>query len=178
MKVIFKNGLIEDQKADVLVNAADSYLWFGTGVDGALRQRGGWDYIHACQQISKKHSPIPAGEVIFMLNPSRHLKCKYVAHAVSPSTKDREPYLMLYLLVRSILKKSKKLGMNRIRIPLLGTGAFGLNINKAYHIINTAAKYTPEKGTVLIIHPDFTPKVSRTKVKLKGELKWQNRKRS
>jgi O-acetyl-ADP-ribose deacetylase (regulator of RNase III) len=170
MKVIFKNGYLEDQKVDVIVNAADAGIWFGDGVDGALRCRGGWDYIRACQRVSAKHSPIPTGEFRFMRNKGR-LKCKFVVHAVSPDWTTIEPYWMMYGMVRKLLKKGEKMRMRSLAIPVLGSGAFSLRINKCYAAINRAAKKTPGKMIVLIVHPDYKPDGRRTKMVIKKKLK-------
>lgn len=161
---MFKNGYLEDQEADIIVNAADAGIWFGDGVDGALRQRGGWDYIHACQAVSRRYAPIPTGETVFMKNRGG-LKCRYVVHAVSPCWNDIMPYWMLYGMVKNMLKKCARMHIKNVVIPVLGSGAFRLCINKAYASINKAAKDTRGKTVVLIIHPDYKPDGRRTKMK-------------
>jgi len=155
MKARLIQGYIEDAEADVIVNAADCCIWFGDGVDGSLRQRGGWDYIHACQEVARKYAPIPTGEVVFMRNPSAHLKCRYIAHAVSPCWQDNQPYEILTELVKKLLIRSKKKGIKKIAMPILGSGAFRLCINRAYRSINNTINKTSGRIEVLIIHPDF-----------------------
>jgi O-acetyl-ADP-ribose deacetylase (regulator of RNase III) len=139
----------------VIVNAADACIWFGDGVDGALRQRGGWDYIRACQVVARKYAPIPTGEVVFMPNRAKQLKCRYIAHAVSPSWQDKRPYSMLSELMIKVLGGAKRRKAVSIAVPILGSGAFRLDINKAYQIINSTINRARGRMVVLIVHPNF-----------------------
>lgn len=144
------NQRIENIKADIIVNAADAYIWFGSGVDGALRQGGGWDYIRECQKTTKKYAPIKEGDVALMKNKG-FLKARYIIHASSPNLYSKNYRGLLLRIIRKIIRIAKEKEVKTVALPLLGSGAFGISrIVSKKIIINTIKKYGAKKTEYIV----------------------------
>src|SRR5271163_1596522 len=79
---IFGPGDITGQTTDAIVNAANSSLLGGGGVDGAIHRAGGAAILAECRQIVSKMGPLPAGKAI--LTTGGKLAAKHVIHTVGP----------------------------------------------------------------------------------------------
>jgi O-acetyl-ADP-ribose deacetylase (regulator of RNase III) len=77
-------GDITDLKVDAVVNAANSSLMGGGGVDGAIHRRGGPRILEECKRIRARDWPqgLPTGKAV--LTPGGNLPAKYVIHTVGP----------------------------------------------------------------------------------------------
>lgn len=69
-------------KADAIVNAANSSLLGGSGVDGAIHRKGGSDILKACQDIRNKQGKCNVGEAV--ITTAGNLDARYVIHTVGP----------------------------------------------------------------------------------------------
>ena len=148
------NARIEDMEVDIIVNASDCYLWIGNGVDGALRMGGGYKYQEACERFIEKHKFLKPGHAYLMKNRGC-LKAKYIIHAVSPDHATKDPYIMLEKLVKRIIRLAKQINARSIAIPLLGSGAFLLEIDKVYKTIRRAVKEVKGEQMYFIVHPTY-----------------------
>ncbi|MDQ7056857.1 MAG: macro domain-containing protein [Persephonella sp.] len=83
-KIILKKGDITDEDVDVVVNAANSTLMGGGGVDGAIHRKGGPAILEECKKIRQTLYPdgLPTGEAV--ITTGGNLKAKYVIHTVGP----------------------------------------------------------------------------------------------
>ena len=83
-KIIIKTGDITKEKVCAIVNAANSSLMGGGGVDGAIHRAGGTQILEACRKIRKEQYPdgLPTGEAV--ATTAGNLPAKYVIHTVGP----------------------------------------------------------------------------------------------
>ncbi|MEN3189274.1 MAG: macro domain-containing protein, partial [Atribacterota bacterium] len=114
-------GDITNQETEAIVNAANTRLAGGGGVDGAIHRAGGSVIAEECRKIGG----CPVGKAV--LTSGGNLKAKYVIHAVGPiyqGGKNREAELLRSAYLSSLaLAKGK--GIASISFPSLSTGAYG-----------------------------------------------------
>jgi len=113
-------GDIAAQECDALVNAANSHLWMGSGVAGALKETGG--EVIEREAIAK--GPIEVGEAIWTT--AGHLSARWVIHAAAMGQDLRTNGELVYRAARSALSMADELGAVSIALPALGTGVGGL----------------------------------------------------
>lgn len=133
-----KNSLIEltqgditHQKVDVIVNAANSGLMGGGGVDGAIHREGGPEILEECRKIRSEKGKCPTGEAV-ITNAGR-LKAKKVIHTVGPIWQgghNHEPEL-LASAYRNSLKLADENNLKTIAFPSISTGAYGYPVDFA-----------------------------------------------
>lgn len=82
MKRTILRGDITEVKVDAIVNAANSSLLGGGGVDGAIHRKGGPAILEECQAIRKRQGGCPAGEAV--ITTAGRLPARYVIHTVGP----------------------------------------------------------------------------------------------
>jgi O-acetyl-ADP-ribose deacetylase (regulator of RNase III) len=119
-------GDITKQDVDVIVNAANSTLLGGGGVDGAIHYAGGPQILEECREIRRTRFPkgLPTGEVV--LTGGGRLTARYVIHTVGPIVRigckpDAE---MLACCYRNSLALAADNGLRSIAFPAISTGAF------------------------------------------------------
>lgn len=122
----FVRGDITDVAADAIVNAANSRLAGGGGVDGAIHRVGGPSIMRECSAIGG----CPTGGAV--ATGAGDLKARYVIHAVAPvysgSPKDAVQLASAYA---ASLTVAEERGVKSIAFPSLGTGAYGYPIDEA-----------------------------------------------
>jgi len=140
--IIIKIGDITKENVCAIVNAANSSLMGGGGVDGAIHRAGGAQILEACRKIRKEQYPdgLPTGESV--ATTAGNLPVKYVIHTVGPiyhqcgdSCAD-----LLTLCYTSALKIAVELGCNDIAFPAISTGIYGYPKAKAACIAYEAVK--------------------------------------
>jgi O-acetyl-ADP-ribose deacetylase (regulator of RNase III) len=123
-------GDITRQPADAIVNAANSALAGGGGVDGAIHRVGGPTIMEECRSIGS----CPTGQAV--VTGAGNLPARYVIHTVGPVWEDgrkREAEL-LASAYGSCLVKANELGLKTIVFPSLSTGAYGYPLNDAARV--------------------------------------------
>ncbi len=125
MRIEAVKGSITDQTVDAVVNAANSTLLGGGGVDGAIHRAGGPAILTACQQIRRTTWPdgLPVGEAV--ATEAGRLPARWVIHTVGPVhdvTVDRSA-LLASAHTRS-LAVADELGARSIAFPAISTGAY------------------------------------------------------
>ncbi len=123
-------GDITQQNTDAIVNAANTTLLGGGGVDGAVHRAGGPQILAECRRIGG----CPTGEA--RLTTGGRLKAKYVIHAVGPVYRDGksgEPEL-LASAHRNSLRLASQHGIRSLAFPAISTGAYGYPMNEAAKI--------------------------------------------
>lgn len=149
--LVFMQGDITDQDTEAIVNAANSSLMGGGGVDGAIHRRGGKEILEECKKIRKTQWPngLPTGKAV--ITTGGNLKARYVIHTVGPvwsgGTKG-EPEL-LASAYRSSLELAKERGIRSIAFPSISTGAYRFPIEKAARIAISTVKDFLEKESGL-----------------------------
>ena len=124
-------GDITKQDTDAIVNAANSSLMGGGGVDGAIHRAGGPAILEECKQIVARQGHLPTGKAV--MTTGGNLKARHVIHTVGPiwyggDNGERE-------LLASAYQDSLKLAMGNqlssISFPSISTGAYGYPVAKA-----------------------------------------------
>ncbi|MBN2535109.1 MAG: O-acetyl-ADP-ribose deacetylase [Spirochaetales bacterium] len=152
-RLIIETGDITQKKVDAIVNAANSSLLGGGGVDGAIHRAGGRIILSECKKIRENAYPdgLPTGKAIH--TSAGNLPAKYIIHTVGPvwyGGKRGEPGLLRSAYENS-LKIAGELGAKSIAFPAISTGVFGYPKEEAagivYNIIETFIKKykIPEK---------------------------------
>lgn len=123
MKII--QGDITQITVDVIVNAANSSLLGGGGVDGAIHRAGGEDILAECRMIRAKQGSCATGEVV--ITTAGRLPAKYVIHTVGPvwngGSKNEEQ--LLESCYRNSLLLAVKHNCETIAFPNISTGIYG-----------------------------------------------------
>jgi len=124
--VELKHGDITTVDADAIVNAANSRLAGGGGVDGAIHRAGGPSIMVECKRIGA----CPTGSAV--ITGAGMLKAKHVIHAVAPiySGHPRDAELLRSAYAAS-LRLAEERALASIAFPSLGTGAYGYPIEEA-----------------------------------------------
>ena len=141
-RVLLVIGDITRQDVTAIVNAANSTLLGGGGVDGAIHNAGGPEILKECQQIRKTVYPngLPTGQAV--ITTGGNLPAKYVIHTVGPiygRQPEREAELLAACYQNSLLLVRQH-GVSSIAFPSISTGAFGYPKHEAAKIASTTIK--------------------------------------
>jgi O-acetyl-ADP-ribose deacetylase len=124
-------GNITTQNVDAVVNAANSSLMGGGGVDGAIHNAGGPEIKAACREITRAHGPLPPGQAV--ATTAGRLPARLVIHTVGPiwgggtSGEDQT----LASAYRSSLAVAREENARTVAFPSISTGAYGYPIDRA-----------------------------------------------
>lgn len=132
-RITIKAGDITKEKVCAIVNAANSSLLGGGGVDGAIHRAGGSEILEACKKIRQEKYPegLPTGEAV--ATSAGKLQAKYVIHTVGPvyhQCGDHCDDLLASCYMNS-LKLAETLGCKDIAFPAISTGIYGYPKDKA-----------------------------------------------
>jgi O-acetyl-ADP-ribose deacetylase (regulator of RNase III) len=137
-RVCVLRGDIAEQDVDAIVNAANSTLLGGGGVDGAIHARGGPEIRQACEEIRRTRFPkgLPTGEAV--ITTAGRLRARYVIHTVGPICRlGREPDgAMLASCYRNSLTLAAERGLCSIAFPAISTGAFAYPPKQAAPVVS------------------------------------------
>lgn len=129
---------IAAESTDAIVNAANSSLLGGGGVDGAIHRRGGPAILAECRQIVAKIGRLAAGNAV--ITTGGNLSAKHVIHTVGPIFRDgnhRENETLASCHLESI-RLADEHGLTSIAFPAISTGAYGYPVTEAAPIAITA----------------------------------------
>lgn len=135
-------GDITAQQVVAIVNAANSTLLGGGGVDGAIHRAGGPAILEECREIRRTKYPkgLPTGEAV--LTTGGNLRARYVIHTVGPifgQEAGREAEL-LAACYRNSLKLANENSLNTIAFPAISTGVYGYPLSEAAAVSSQAIK--------------------------------------
>jgi O-acetyl-ADP-ribose deacetylase (regulator of RNase III) len=150
-RVRLVRGDITNMETDAIVNAANSSLMGGGGVDGAIHRRGGPTILEECKKIRATEWPqgLPTGKAV--ITSGGNLKAKYVIHTVGPVWRggnQGEPELVAQAYQNSLKLASEK-GLKTVAFPSISTGAYGYPIKQAARVAIGAVKTFLEKEDML-----------------------------
>jgi O-acetyl-ADP-ribose deacetylase (regulator of RNase III) len=140
-RLIVKSGDVTDEGVDAIVNAANSTLLGGGGVDGAIHSRGGPSILAECRDIRATRYPdgLPTGEAV--ITTGGNLPARHVIHTVGPvygmnGGRDAD---LLAACYRNSVKLAAENDLGTIAFPSISTGAFGYPKHEAAPIVYRTA---------------------------------------
>ncbi|MFI5569132.1 O-acetyl-ADP-ribose deacetylase [Streptomyces sp. NPDC051740] len=137
-------GDITRQSADAIVNAANSSLLGGGGVDGAIHRRGGPEILAECRTLraSRYGRGLPTGQAV--ATTAGRLDARWVIHTVGPvhqgSDSDPAPLASCY---RESLRVADELGARTVAFPAISTGVYRWPMDDAARIAVETVRNTP-----------------------------------
>ncbi|WP_039937817.1 O-acetyl-ADP-ribose deacetylase [Streptomyces himastatinicus] len=160
-------GDITAQHVDALVNAANSSLLGGGGVDGAIHRRGGPEILDACRDLraSQYGKGLPTGRAV--ATTAGRLDARWVIHTVGPvwsATEDRSG--LLASCYRESLRVADELGARTVAFPAISTGVYRWPMDDAARIAVETVRATDtaveEVRFVLFDEPAYAAFTART----------------
>ncbi len=135
-RLVLLQGDITDQAVDAVVNAANSSLLGGGGVDGAIHRRGGPAILEACKELRRTSYPdgLPVGEAV--VTTAGELPAGRVIHTVGPVWRggDSGEAEQLARAYRSSLDRAREEGLRTVAFPSISTGAYGYPTDRAAEV--------------------------------------------
>jgi len=141
-RVVVKVGDITKEDADAIVNAANSSLLGGGGVDGAIHRAGGPDILKECKEIRRTQYPhgLPTGQAV--ITSAGKMTAKYVIHTVGPvyGPGGKEKAERLAACYRNSLSLAADKGLKIVAFPAISTGVYGYPMDEAAKVSSQAVE--------------------------------------
>jgi len=142
--LIIERGDITDWEVDAIVNAANSHLWMGAGVAGAIKRKGGV----IIEEEAVRQGPIEVGEAV--LTTAGNLPATHVIHAAAMGQDLRTDAQKIAQATRSSLAVAEKHKLSSIAFPALGTGVGGFPPTQAADaMLSVVLKHLQARNTSL-----------------------------
>ncbi|MFL5992750.1 MAG: O-acetyl-ADP-ribose deacetylase [Streptomyces sp.] len=128
-------GDITRESADAIVNAANSSLLGGGGVDGAIHRRGGPAILADCRKLRAGHygKGLPTGKAV--ATTAGELDARWVIHTVGPRhSREEDRSELLASCYRESLRVADELGARTVAFPAVSAGIYGWPIDDAARI--------------------------------------------
>ena len=151
-RIVEKTGDITREAVDAIVNAANSSLMGGGGVDGAIHRAGGPEILAACRRIRETEYPdgLPTGEAV--ITTAGRLPAKHVIHTVGPiygQHRGKESLLLASCYEKSIALAVKS-GLATIAFPAISTGVYGYPKDEAHEVSIAAVERALDRFTTIV----------------------------
>jgi O-acetyl-ADP-ribose deacetylase (regulator of RNase III) len=149
-RLTITQGDITRQTTEAIVNAANSGLMGGGGVDGAIHRAGGPAILVKCKQIVAEQGRLPTGQAV--ITTGGKLKAKYVIHTVGPVWRGggEGEAALLESAYRQSLKLAAEHELTSISFPSISTGAYSYPLAEATQIaLKATASFLRETKTTL-----------------------------
>ena len=148
-RIFISHGDITKMEVDAIVNAANSSLMGGGGVDGAVHRAGGPAILEECREIVARQGRCETGQAV--ITNGGNLPAKFVIHTVGPvwqGGKNDEVNLLESAYMNS-LKLAIENSIETIAFPNISTGIYGFPKEKAAQIaVNTVTEFLSVKGQI------------------------------
>lgn len=134
-KIQLQKGDITKLEIDAIVNAANSSLLGGGGVDGAIHRAGGPQILEECRAIRAKQGKCKTGEAV--ITSAGNMPSKFVIHTVGPvwqNGKEEKMVAILQNAYKNSLQLAVENGIKSIAFPNISTGVYRFPKNKAAKI--------------------------------------------
>jgi len=141
-------GDITRQATDAIVNAANSSLMGGGGVDGAIHRAGGPAILEECKKIVARQGRLPTGRAV--ITTGGDIPARHVIHTVGPVWHggDKGEAELLGSAYRESLKLAAENNLASVSFPSISTGAYGYPVGQAARVaLRTVAAFLREKST-------------------------------
>ncbi|MFD5110417.1 O-acetyl-ADP-ribose deacetylase [Streptomyces cinereoruber] len=126
MRIVLVQGDVTAEAVDAVVNAANSSLLGGGGVDGAIHRKGGPEILAACRKLRASHygKGLPTGRAV--ATTAGRLPARHVIHTVGPVwSRDEDRSELLASCYRESLRVADELGARTVAFPAVSTGIYG-----------------------------------------------------
>ncbi|GAA4854406.1 O-acetyl-ADP-ribose deacetylase [Saccharopolyspora rosea] len=146
MRVTLVQGDITEQDVDAVVNAANSSLLGGGGVDGAIHRRGGPAILRECRELRADRHPdgLPTGQAV--ATTAGDLPARWVIHTVGPTyAKSEDRSHLLASCFRESLRVADELGARAVAFPAISTGVYRYPLDEAADIAMRTVRDTPTR---------------------------------
>ncbi|MEP9416720.1 O-acetyl-ADP-ribose deacetylase [Gordonia sp. VNQ95] len=148
VEIALVRGDITAESVDAVVNAANSSLLGGGGVDGAIHRRGGPEILAECRDLRATRFPdgLPAGQAV--ATTAGRLRARWVIHTVGPvysAHADRSA--ILASCYRESLRVADELGATSVAFPAISTGIYGWPIDDGARIAAATVRATDTSVT-------------------------------
>jgi O-acetyl-ADP-ribose deacetylase (regulator of RNase III) len=146
MRIELVRGDITEQSVDAIVNAANSTLLGGGGVDGAIHRRGGPEILAECRRIRVERYPegLPTGKAV--ATTAGRLPARWVIHTVGPIyAKSRDRSRLLASCHTEALRIAEELGARTVAFPAISAGVYGYPLELASPIAIAAVRAAGER---------------------------------
>ena len=161
-KIAVVQGDITRQATDAIVNAANSGLMGGGGVDGAIHRAGGPAILNECVQIVAKQGRLPTGQAV--ITTGGNLPAKYVIHTVGPVWRggNKGEAALLESAYRESLKLAAEKKLASVSFPSISTGVYGYPVTEAARVATQAVAAflggadTPVREVVFVLFDPVT----------------------
>jgi O-acetyl-ADP-ribose deacetylase len=146
MRIELVQGDITEQQVDAIVNAANSGLMGGGGVDGAIHRKGGPQVLEECRVVRAERYPdgLPTGEAV--ATTAGRLPARWVIHTVGPvySKSEDRSHLLASCHTQS-LRVADELGAMTVAFPAISTGVYGYPLELAAPVAVAAVRSADTK---------------------------------
>lgn len=143
--LVVERGDITDAEVDAVVNAANSELWMGTGVAGAMKRKGGV----VIEEEALRQGPIEIGEAILTI--AGNLPATHVIHAATMGKDLKTDPEKIAAATRSTLALAEKHKLESLAFPALGTGVGGVApIQSAETMLSTVVQHVSKGNSSLL----------------------------
>lgn len=157
MDIVIRPGDITQEETDAIVNAANSGLLGGGGVDGAIHRAGGPDFLAAYRSLRDTTLPdgLPAGQAV--ATTAGKLPARWVIHTVGPVyAKTEDQSETLASCYRESLRVAAEVGARSVAFPAISAGVYGWPMDDAARIAvqtvqDTAAEVAETVETVVFV---------------------------
>jgi len=146
MRIKLAKGDITRENVDAIVNAANSRLAGGGGVDGAIHRAAGSILAEECRRIREARGGCPTGQAV--ITGAGNLPARYVIHTVGPVWRDGtrgEPEL-LAACYRNSLLLAEEYGVKSVAFPAISCGIYGYPIEEAVKTAFDAVESHPSRN--------------------------------
>ncbi|MGH2705679.1 MAG: O-acetyl-ADP-ribose deacetylase, partial [Actinomycetota bacterium] len=134
-RIELTKGDITEQHVDAVVNAANSSLMGGGGVDGAIHRRGGPEILAECKRLRAERYPdgLPTGQAV--ATTAGRMPARWVIHTVGPVYRrsDDRSGLLASCHIES-LRVADELGARSVAFPAISTGVYGYPVREAARV--------------------------------------------
>ncbi len=148
MEITLVPGDITTQRVDAIVNAANSSLLGGGGVDGAIHRRGGPEILAECRKLraGQLSDGLPAGQAV--ATTAGRLPARWVIHTVGPVySRSQDRSYLLASCYRESLRVADELGARSVAFPAVSAGIYGWPADDAARIAVATVRDTPTQVT-------------------------------
>ncbi|WP_226361883.1 O-acetyl-ADP-ribose deacetylase [Pseudonocardia sp. ICBG1142] len=150
MRIVCERGDITEARVDAVVNAANSGLRGGGGVDGAIHRRGGPAILAECERLRATELPdgLPTGRAV--ATTAGNLPARWVIHTVGPVyAKCEDRSALLASAYRESLRVAAELGARTVAFPAVSAGIYGWPLDDAARIAVATVREVADAGTAV-----------------------------